>query len=125
MNKSRKTSPETNPSQAGLSMMNETVKQRERRELNRRLGMLRLTSLILACLPLPLTFLNWLVTPPSYPEGTWLIDPIIFIGIVLTIVFLGCFLLSRPGSSIRRTNYMCYTILTSCMAGLSLFQILL
>ncbi len=125
MNKPLNTSPEINPSQPGLSMMNETSAQRERGELNRRLGLLRFSSLILTFLPLPLAFLNWLVTTPAYPKGAWLIDPIILIGILLTIVFIACFLLSRPGVSAKRANYMCYTMLASSMVGLSIVQILL
>lgn len=125
MNKPHNTSPETNPSQPGLSLMNETVEQRERRELDRRLSVLRITSLILACLPVPVAVVNWLTATPSYPKGAWLIDPVILTGIFVTVVFLACFLLSRPGASPKWANYMSYTILATCMVGLSMFQILL
>ncbi len=125
MNKPLNTSLIINPSQPSLAEKKETVEQRKQKEHNERVTLLRVCTLILTCLPLPLAFLNWLITTPSYSEGIWFIDPIILIAIVLSLLFLICSLMARPGSSVKRINLIAYLILAGCMVALTAYEVLL
>lgn len=118
-------SPELNPSSPGLVLINETNDPREHKELNRRLGLLRKTSLLLAGIPVPLAWLNWLVTTPAYPAGAWLIDPVILTALALTLLYLGCFLLARPDAKLKRVNFTAYLNIATTLGGLSIFEVLL
>lgn len=113
------------PSQPVVPFMAESIEQRERADLKRRAILLRMTSFILAALPVPLATLNHMLTMPAYKAGTWFIDPIILIALALTAIFLTCAFLSRPGISAGRANLMAYTMLVSSLAGLSIFELLL
>jgi methyl-accepting chemotaxis protein len=119
--------PETKPSAPGLplTLINETNDQRERKELHRRLGLLRVISLVLACCPIPVAWLNWLVTVPAYPAGAWLIDPVILNSVVLSVLFLVCFLLARPSAGVKRAKFTAFFILVISLIGLSIYEILL
>ncbi|MDB5082034.1 MAG: hypothetical protein JWP00_3958 [Chloroflexi bacterium] len=125
MNTQSSTTPETSSSQPGLSLINESAAQREEKELTRQLDLLRITSLLLSFLPMPVAGLNWLMTVPAYPKGAWLIDPVILNSIVLTILFLACFLMARPSASQKRAKFTIYYLIISAMLGLSVYEILL
>ncbi len=111
--------------QPGLALFVETKEQLEQIENKRRLSLLKTSAGVMTCLPLSLALVNWIATKPNYSPGTFLIDPIIFLALVVTLLFLGGFLMVRPGIDRKQADRITYFILGVGLVALTLFTTLL
>ncbi|MBN9393560.1 MAG: hypothetical protein J0I20_36350 [Chloroflexi bacterium] len=114
-----------NANQPGLALFEETKEQREQNDHKHRLSLLKTSAGVLSCIPLPLALVNWFATKPNYAPGTYLVNPIIFLAVVATLLFVLGFLLVQPGISRKRADLIAFYLLGVVLVSLTSFSILL